>query len=41
MKIINPGYEILTPINGVEILKHKLKDIGVDVDEWNNERSSL
>lgn len=22
MKIINPGYEILTPINGVDILKH-------------------
>jgi len=27
--------------DGAWLCKHKLKDIGVDVDKWNNERSSL
>src|SRR5574344_211392 len=29
------------PDDSAWLCKHKLKDIGVDVDEWNNERSSL
>lgn len=41
MRIIAPSHEILTPIDGVWLCKHKLKDIGIDVDKWNDERSSL
>ena len=29
------------PDDGAWLCKHKLKDIGVDVDKWNDERSSL
>lgn len=46
MKIISPNVEILTPLDGKAVLQHiercgrvcyKLKEMGVDVEQWQKE----